>query len=58
MDLKKWGGKRSWTTLKYYSDIRVERLRKATNKLSQVSWPPGQGLNAGPPAYEAEVPNP
>jgi hypothetical protein len=43
---------RSWPNLRHYPGICLEGLRKT---ISEDSLSPGQGLNLGPPEYEAEV---
>jgi hypothetical protein len=42
-------------SLRYYSGIFLERLRKTMKSLCQDSRSPGVDLNPGPPAYEAGV---
>jgi hypothetical protein len=42
----------SWPNLRYYPDIRVERLKKTTKYLREDSWFRGQYLNPKPPEYK------
>jgi hypothetical protein len=51
MNWKRYGRKRSWPNLRYYSDIFLEGIRK----ISEVSRPPGRDMNPGHFEYKAGV---
>jgi hypothetical protein len=55
MNWKGCGRKRSWSNLRYYPRIWLDRTRKTIKNLSQDSRSPGRDLNPGPPEYEAGV---
>jgi hypothetical protein len=55
MNWKEFGRKRSWPTLRYYPNIHLEGLRKASNNLGQDSKSLVRDLNPRPPKYEAGV---
>jgi hypothetical protein len=55
MNRKGCGRKRPWPNVRHYTGILLERLRKATNKLSQDRLSPGRDLNTGLPEYEVRT---
>jgi hypothetical protein len=42
-------------TLRYYTGIRLEGLRKTAKNFSKDSWSQGSDLNPGPPENEPGV---
>jgi hypothetical protein len=54
-ELKRVWKERSWRNLRHYIGIYLERLRRTTRNVSQVSWSLGRDLNLGPPEYDTGV---
>jgi hypothetical protein len=52
MNWKGSGRKRSWSNVRYNTDISVEKLSKTTKNLSQGSRFTVRDLNPGSPEYE------
>jgi hypothetical protein len=55
MNCKGFGRKRSWPNLRFYPDVFLDGLRKATNSLHPGCPSPGRHLNPGPFENEAGV---
>lgn len=53
MTWRRYGRKRSWSNLRYFTGASLEVLRKTAKNLNQNSRFPDGDLNPGPIKYEA-----